>query len=619
MATSSSAGTKTGTTTTTTTTSSGPQTYGGGMFGTGDLAQALLQTIQGGANALNTLGAQLTGQQQAATEGDTAANNMMREAVAQQFVSSVQKADIAYGQNQQLEAFQRLFSLNPDDQKNAIAEGLAKRNALEPQVDALEQQRLAAKAEYDAAASTDLISNPIGYLFAQLKLPTLAAKHNALASEKDAAQASIDQANANIQSRLSLLDATKKTVVANQSDAIRDNQLAQAKVDKLIADSKLEAAYAATSARDAGFTMQQIQLANMGVDNTRGGIMSLAQLKDMSEQRKLRQAQLDQISEERKLRLEQKKADADADARLDAQLAIVSRQKGLAEPMTVKRLKLMPKDSQEQWLYAALQGNMGENLGPALNFFFNGLNEAGVVSGGGNMVVDTAKKLRESVDFYRAQAEQEHLVKTGQKLPMKEAQKLGAERAQAEFESSTSSAKGPLDLASNVYDKTYNPYRAQVLAFADAVNSNPAYAPLKNNIVVKTITALNTNGTYRGADLPAEAQQTVLAAVRKSVMAGQLTDRQAAEEIAQFYQAAAAYNLDRNKYDTFGLGRQQQYLFSVDGSAGKVKTDLFNPVDIQRALLKQLLADRTHTMQGTMKARQELGSTIESFFKPAGE
>lgn len=585
----------TGNSTSVTVTKSGPQTYGGGMFNANDLAGSLMGLISQQATAITNLGQQMTGQQsQASTQGNDALE-LGKQAAAEKYVLATKQADTEFQQNKFLEQLQAQYNMDPRAVNNEISKNIAVRNSLEPQIAAVESERQVAKAEYDAAAGTDLLSNPVGYLIAQLKLPALAARHNALAQNKDALQADADQATTNISTRLQLLDKSKTTLLANQSDQIRENRLAEAKVNQIIADQQLKSAEAANSARDAGFTMQQIQLANMGFDNTRQGLMGIAQLRDMNDQMKWRQTQRAQMEELRKDALDRKKADAEQDAALDARLKIVSDQLGLVLPMTVHRLRGMAdKQEQEKWLYAASKASYGADLGAALDFYIPAVNEFGASAGGSGGMLDTAKRLRQTGEQARYTVESVHLAKTGKPLNSKEAAALGFQAAQAELESSTRSVAAGPDLASSKYDegKTYNPYRAPVAQFTRLVQTDPRLASMKNNLVVKAVSELNAAGQFSGQDIPAQQQQAVLDSIKLRVAKGEIPLAQAAANIAEFYRTAAEYNRAQTNYNLFGLGVQQQYLFGVEGTAGRIKTDLFNPDSIKNTLTRHMVQDR---------------------------
>jgi hypothetical protein len=323
----------------------------------------------------------------------------------------------------------------------------------------------------------------------------------------------------------------------------------------------------------------------------------------MKAQEVWRNEQRQQLSEARQEKLDKAKADAEFDARLNAALAVVSKQKGLLEPMTVSRLKLVPKQSQEQWLYAALQGANGADLGSAMQFYFDGLNPPGVHAGGGSGILATAKELKTANEFYKVEVANTYRLKNaGANIPAKELDEAAYRAQQAEYEASTSDRTSPTDLSSSQYDpgKKFNPYRAPVLAFTDRVMTSPEYAGLRNNAVVKAVTALNVAGKYKGIDLPAEQQQIVIQSIREQVAAGTMPLSKASEEIAQFYMAATDYSKKASQLNLFGLGHQDRYLFSIEGPGERNKVNLFSKEEVARTLAKQIVYGKMYDYTGPL-------------------
>jgi len=573
-----SSGTGSGTKVTDTTVTKTPQVYGG-MFSGSDIATSLLNVFRGQQDGI---AAGNEKRLQAVAEGqafDSASVQGATDAMQMAATNAETKAGIEYMQNSMLQGLQTQLGMNPADLNNEIAKNLAVRNTLEPQ---LEQ----ARSEYDAAASTDLLSNPIGFIFAQLKLPTLAAKNNAIAEN-------ISRADDNITKRTQMLAGLKTTLHANTADSIRALAISQAKVDTIIAQSKLDAAQAANRAHLAGSAMQDIQVVNMQGDNARQTLGEIARLKDMQEQRTLRQAQMNEINERRKEILDAKKKTIEEDARLDARLKIVSDQLGMVEPMTVDRLrKLTNKQEQQNWLGAALEGQFGSNAFEATNFFLSKANRSAVAKGGADSVYLTAQKVRDAGSMYQGIAEQQSLVPGAKKLTPEEARAKGFELYTNEILAASGGVKSAVDLASGKWDKTYNPQRAPVLAFHDAVQTTPALAPLKDNLVAKMIGDLAKTQNLRGDTIPVDSEQQVIGAIRAQIRAGQLTPAKAAADISEYYKAASDWNQALNKPSLMGVPPPSSYFFSIEAEGSRDKTNLFNPVEIERQLVRQVVKSR---------------------------
>lgn len=560
--------------TTETTTQRSPQTYGGGILGSGDLAGALLNIMTQQAGALRTVNQsrqEAVAAQQQALDAQVAAQRVVASQIGE---VARQRAETTYAQNSLLERHQRDFGMDPDQVNNEILKNLAIRNALEPQLEA-------ARREYDAATSIGLLDNPIGFLFAQLKLPQLAAKNNAIAD-------SIARADHNIAQRTALLNGVKQTVTANNADAIRKHQLAQAEIDAKIAEANLHAAEAANRGALAAARMQDIQVINMMGDNQRQTLMGVAQLKDQEEQRVYRREQQELLRMQRQDILDKRRADAESDARMDARFKMISDSLGLAEPMTVQRMRTLHPDNQKAWVDAALNGQYGEDLLESIKFFRPLASRNGMFQNGSSLVYDTGMKLEKAGVSKEGEAVLEYRRMNAGKEPKREdALKLGFRMYQDGVVSSAMGPKHPQDLSSSKWDKEFNPYRVPMLAFTGAVRTDAKLAPLRNNLVVKMATELATASGTTGTDLSADQQQQLFGAIREQVRTGKLPAKQAAAHIAEYVRAGTEWNRKTTGYTLFGLPPQTAYLFTFHGSfmgADSKKVDLMNPAELERAL-----------------------------------
>lgn len=560
--------------TTETTTQRSPQTYGGGILGSGDLAGALLNIMTQQAGALRTVNQsrqEAVAAQQQALDAQVAAQRVVASQIGE---VARQRAETTYAQNSLLERHQRDFGMDPDQVNNEILKNLAIRNALEPQLEA-------ARREYDAATSIGLLDNPIGFLFAQLKLPQLAAKNNAIAD-------SIARADHNIAQRTALLNGVKQTVTANNADAIRKHQLAQAEIDAKIAEANLHAAEAANRGALAAARMQDIQVINMMGDNQRQTLVGVAQLKDQEEQRVYRREQQELLRMQRQDILDKRRADAESDARMDARFKMISDSLGLAEPMTVQRMRTLHPDNQKAWVDAALNGQYGEDLLESIKFFRPLASRNGMFQNGSSLVYDTGMKLEKAGVSKEGEAVLEYRRMNAGKEPKREdALKLGFRMYQDGVVSSAMGPKHPQDLSSPKWDKEFNPYRVPMLAFTGAVRTDAKLAPLRNNLVVKMATELATASGTTGTDLSADQQQQLFGAIREQVRTGKLPAKQAAAHIAEYVRAGTEWNRKTTGYTLFGLPPQTAYLFTFHGSfmgADSKKVDLMNPAELERAL-----------------------------------
>lgn len=514
------------------------------------------------------------------------AQEKQKQAVDQAALNAAAKVEVDYAQNKMLEGLQQTFNMDPAAADNEIRKSLAV-------VDQARGQYDVARAEYDKLASTDLMSNPIGFLLAQIKLPSAAAKVNALADVED-------RALQNINTRTAQLTATKNVLTANTADQVRQNQLKQTEVDKALAEAKLTQQEAANAAALGAQQMQIINLRSKGLDDVRSTILGVSNLmarqealvaanearEDRAVDRRLRQEQL-------QLMLDEKRANQEEEARTNMRLEAVSKSLGLVEPMTVKKLRtLTNKREQMIWLEASQTGQLGPDLKTSLEFYLGKGNRSVIQQTGGASVYDTAKKLESGALAFEGEATR-GLMTTNMGRPPKREDALA--KAFEIYEATAVAATngtGQKDLSSSQWDQTYNPYKAPFLSFNRAVDTKPELASLKNNIVKTTIDDLVKSGAVTGPDLTASQQQQVLGGIVEKVNARQLTPKQAAAQVAVYFGNAVQYNSDMNHPEQFGLPPQATYAFTIRPAAfsgGEPKqVDLLNPVAVENAISAQV-------------------------------
>jgi hypothetical protein len=492
--------------------------------------------------------------------------------------AAVQKAAIDTQQAITLEAYQRELGLDPRDSQNVLSQAIAEKNMLEPQL-------RAARAEYDRAASTDLLSNPIGYIFAQLKLPALAQKNNAIAY-------AMGRADDRMQEATQRFDERRRTVIAASADQIKELQLTQAKLDAQAAEMRQSEAEAALASKRAGEFLQRIQAANMIGDNQRQTIMGIAQLKEQEEARVERRQRMALIDEQRQLALDQKRSNAEQDARLDLRLAQVSKSLGMIEPMTIQRLRTLADGPEKNaWLLAALNGQYGETLYDSLRFYGDKASRVGVVKGGNAPVYEAYEQLRKSGLGYQSQAEMEAM-KTGKKLKPEEARVQGFELYRNAVLNSAEGTTYSHDLSSRKWDSEYNPLKVPALQTADLLTRDPRFASLKDNLVAKALTTLAASTDVRGGAITSEQEQAALKSIYTRVRLREITAAKAAADIAAFYKTGTDINYSQTQYDTFGIPKPRAYLYSLELSGDRKKVDLFNAAELERAFQRAVVADR---------------------------
>lgn len=557
-----------------TTSNKGAPTYGG--FTGQSLANSLLSILS---QSTQQVGSLEQGRQAAFAEAQSKqqlSDGIAAGAATAAGIQAARKAQLNYQQNSALESYQRELGMDPSDPQNILSQSLAQKEALRPQYEAT-------RAEYDKAAGTDLLSNPLGFIMAQLKLPSLAAKTNALSDAMGRADVRMQVANEQ-------LDTRRRTLIANSADQIREFELKQADIDAKIADSKLRAAEAATASRRAGELMQQIQVVNTVSDNQRQTIGQLASLREQEENRVERRQRMALVEEQRRQMLDEKKAKAEDIARFNAGLAVVSQKLGMPAPVTYAEWIKLPEDEKRLWHTAAKRGQFGDTLYDSILFYNNKASRTGIAQSGNAASYDAFIKLRTTGLAHQAEAEREAL-KTGKRLKPEEARAQGFNIYADRLLNSAEGVKATEDLASRKWDSEYNPYRAPSLALADLAQADPRFANLKNNEVAKAIRSYAATAGIQG-QLSSEQEQVVLKSIYEQARSRKILPAKAAADIAAFYRTAAEFQYQQTQYDLFGLPKQQAYLYSLEIGGERKKVDLFNPAELERALQRAIIADK---------------------------
>lgn len=549
-------------------------TFGQGMMNSGDLIQFLLKSGQQQNDAMTAANTGMQADQSRATELGTQAIEEQSAVVMNAATNAAAKAEVTYKQNKTLESLQNMFDLNQEDANNEIATNLAVINQAQAAY-------TPARAEYDQLASKSLLDDPLGYILAQVQMPSVAAKVNAIADKEDIA-------NQRIATRTAQLNNAKATITANTADQIRSIQEQDAQNQMRLSSAQLLDAQAKNAVQAATYKMQGITVANMIGDNTRQTLQAVISLEDRAESSELRNEQKRQIFEGKKLKDEE-------EARLNARLKIVSDAKGMAEPMTLKRLStLTDKKSQEEWLAAAQSGAFGESLDGSLRFYLgNGSSKVAIQNGGGASTWTTAEKLARQGAEYASVADRMHQKQTpgAKPLPIAEARTQGYDIYKNELVDSAMKPTEQNDLASSKWDRAYNPYVGQFVGFNKAIDTLPGLKSFQNNALKTSIDTLMKTGAVTTENLSSDQQQQAVKAVIARVKAREIEPRKAAADISQYIAGISAYQRSLNKYDLFSLPAQQAYFFTIDGDFGsdnKRKTNLMDPVTLERDIIWQV-------------------------------
>lgn len=477
-----------------------------------------------------------------------------RDTAATAGAIAAKKAEIDFTRNSAIERTGAVLGMNADEQSYVIPKRIA-------EYEALETQRKDARAEYDKLASVSFLDSPIGYIMAQLQLPTAAARNNAIVDARDAAVADIE-------TRQRLMTAQRSAITTNTAERLKEVNLAEAAQAQRTAEIQLRQAEAEVESKVAGMRMQAWQLGDKVFDikgdlfskqlQVQQWVMSFESLKQQREANRLAAEERRAMSQERaamlKDRAEEKAAQQAELATINTGFANVSRLLGLQIPMNVETWKKMPDGKMKQsWLAAAQTGTLGEDLINSLIFF----NKNGAAAN----VVATNPGLAKFAKMSQTALESVALTLSRDPKLREEKPEDIAKRANVDYMSEIKNSADNIasreTLSSARYDALFNPYKAQHLVMIDEFGQS-------DNAMVKALKAARigkeTAMTPTG-NLPAEQEQIAMHSVIEQVKKGTLGVDDAARQVTAYYTAAAKKNFDMYQYTLFGLPAQTKYMF----------------------------------------------------------
>lgn len=459
-----------------------------------------------------------------------------------------EKAAISYQQEKTLQDVASTFGVNKDEQTYAIANLMA-------DYQGAEDQRKVVRAKFDDLSSKDLLSDPIGYIFAQLELPAVAAQNNALAGAKENALADMNE-------RYDLMAKARQQTTINTADKLKTIRLAEAANARKIADVQLAQASAEMDSKIAGMKLQEWQLRDKRYDVNDSLFNKTLQVQEFQ----MNQERLNLAREEAKARRDaaakDKKNADDNLAQLNAGLALVSRFVGAKVPLNVDILQEMKDPKKKQILIeAAMNGTLGNNIIETID----------LVNSVGNMQT----LAQTNPGFYKALMGAEQGIKDqeaailrspeGQALRTKPAElrKLAAERYQGTLVTQASNLGSTNTLSSPAYDKVFSPYKAN----HKVMLQEPTLA---NNSFTKALTLVattNADRVSRESNIPAELEQLALSSIVAQVQKGTLGVDDAARDLVAYHTIAAKKNFDMYQYTQMGLPAQANAVITIPAAS----------------------------------------------------
>lgn len=550
---------------------------------------SLLQTVLSGVTQSNQrldAEAQALQQDTARMQELMTVNAQQGQQVAQMSADALaQKIAIDFTRNKTKEDAQRLIGFDRDQQDNQFARSVA-------ELDAAQTERAAVRKEYDQISNMDFMSNPIGYIVGQLKMPSVAARHNNLVDREAAAEQ-------NIATRAAMLQNYNSTTVANTAADIAKMQQLDARAQAEAAQIKLREAEMQNLSTLASQRMRQVQIADKQQDNLSKAVsmqMQAAQFQMSMEERQEARAERRALAEER---MKDKKLRTEQESLYNEGLARVSVLAGLPIKMDLTTLKQLPDTKAKQkWLEAAATNTLGDNLGDSLQFFNGIMNRQTLAQQNPTLLVST-QKMQEAIGSYATTIANTR-DKTTLKAPSaKEAALQAPKQYEDDIVRAASDPKATRTLTDKYWDTMFNPYKADHAVMIDK-SAGGVLPELKNNVLVKnlqTIAAATPDGRITG-----ELEQQAIKAVAAQVRQGQITPKEAAGQISQYYKTAVAVNRELYQYELFNLPAQSKYRITVAkpgftalGATEPLSFDSTNPAQVETALTK-LAASNTSRM-----------------------
>jgi hypothetical protein len=460
---------------------------------------------------------------------------------------------------------QALAGLDPNQLENEYAKSLSALNLAQSTYDSNRQT-------YDKITSTNMLEDPLGFIFGQLQLPSVAAKLNN-------SVAAISAATGNITARQELLQKQNSVVVADTIEQDRKALGAQATKEMTDAAIKLNELKRGDLTTIASLKMQQISALNTNLDNRVKAKQLEIQAAEAAGNRALRARQIGEMDELKALRVKELKDKMEAQADYTTKLSAFGKTMGFANELTPKLFNELSPQVQNAISTTMLNGRFGSDLPEALKTL--------TVLPGAGVITDANPglgKLMKDLSQYTIQATAAlGKPKVGEVAPpVKDRPIIALSQLQSEIEASTSVPNSPYGSASSRWDSNPNP----TLIDPRLMQS----VSLPNNSLAK---AFNTVLSLKGPDAPLskKEEQKAYRIVRDMVINKQLTPDQAVADIVQYTKAGIFKSRDFYKYDKIGIETPKSYYSEWEpvGAFGKsIPLDMTSPGSIKQALIKDI-------------------------------
>lgn len=523
-----------------------------------------------------------------------------RGVIAQKTTLAESKAGLEFANADLQQRAQAIVGLNPEDLNNDFIKSVA-------DYDASEEKRKIAQSRQSELASVGLLDNPVVWLFNQLELPSV---------ERQVASATTESAAAakDIQTRTAMLNQHRNSVVANTADTAAQYNLKLAQVSAQEAFVKLREEETRNLSAISSRRMNEASLRDKVFNLKDDQINKVLSIDELVQRRADRALQYDSVAEQRRAKLEEKNAEQAAVDQANANLRDYANITG-QPPMTVEMLKLMPKERAAKYWNVATTGSLGANLGDVYVTLAGDDEALANIATNNPLLAQTIKNVSQSLENVATTVEKT-VGPDGKKPTKKDAFVQALTVVQDEWEKSTSSRGFSKPLNSVHWDKQYNPYRADHNLIATLFDSGrlPALEGkkfLSDNIVRKTAETLRLAKGDPQVSMTGEDETSLLKVIGEKVARREIQPKVAAQQIVEYYSAAAQIQRDQTQYGIFKLPAQNSYIVGIEaqGMFGRpITADLMNKGSVEKMLLEMATTNTQRLMEDqTTKLRMQLG------------
>ena len=526
-----------------------------------DFSQLFAQ-LTGAANArldqINTTGQQVgTLNQQAAAQDDARVAGL-RDATQLAADAAAKQAAVDLQINLAKQKNIALAGLDPEEVNNAYVRATAEFDVAERERKATEAARVQQLRRYEQLASANLLTDPLGYISAQLQMPQIAAQHNSLLAQEAEATNRRDQANVALQARVAMVRERNSISVANTAAAANEAAVQLAAAKRREADAQLAAATADNFSRQAVRLLESSRLQGEAYAVHSGIIDKSIAIEQWRENRAAQQLQAKAITEERTRRNELAKKEQASKDEYFKSMRVVGAVLGHAD-ITEEVFNRLPKQKQQLLNDAVSRMRIGDNLYEGLVTVEAVGYKPGIAASNPGLhkfIEFTGQGLQGYVADVKADQAKAALQPGFKAMKTEEIYAEAGRRMQEDLEVSAHSLLAPRALNHELYDTRFNPYKP---AFLDLAKS-PA---LQKNTFVPLISKLAEPLGTGAANLPGKSVNQLFDAAAQQIANGQLDPDTAARDWVALHQYSANLNKHLYQYSEFGMKDQSSAIYKI--------------------------------------------------------